>query len=213
MADWNDPTVTSLSTLSSARYGKDLVRMLRVVRGADGKHEVAEYSVQVLLEGDIETSYTQADNSVVVATDSQKNIVYCAPLHSIYTAPILIMVIDLAKTSPHVLSPTHFALHVGAYLKKRYSHIHKVYIKIEGLRWSHIPVEGSPHPHSFVRDGDEKVLVDVEVRRFNPCIELLLTSSRSQMVKRLLKQGSRISLSSSPPVLASPTLFGMRTLP
>jgi len=56
--------------------------MLRVVRGEDGKHEVAEYSVQVLLEGDIETSYTQADNSVVVATDSQKNIVYCASLHS-----------------------------------------------------------------------------------------------------------------------------------
>jgi len=52
------------------------VRVFRVVR--DGKtHHVVEYNVQVLLEGDLETSYTHADNSVVVATDSMKNITYC----------------------------------------------------------------------------------------------------------------------------------------
>jgi len=81
------------SYLAQARYGKDKVRVLRVVR--EGKtHHVVEYNVQVLLEGDLETrqatfslllavvfegedSYTQADNSVVVATDSIKNITYC----------------------------------------------------------------------------------------------------------------------------------------
>jgi urate oxidase len=35
-----------------------------------------EYTARVLLEGDIETSYTKADNSVVVATDTVKNTVY-----------------------------------------------------------------------------------------------------------------------------------------
>lgn len=53
--------------LKTARYGKDLVRFMRVYR--DGKvQRCAELTVRLLLEGDIETSYTKADNSVVVAT-------------------------------------------------------------------------------------------------------------------------------------------------
>ena len=44
----------------------------------DPKHQsVVEFTVQILLEGEIETSYTKADNSVVVATDTMKNTVYC----------------------------------------------------------------------------------------------------------------------------------------
>ena len=57
------------SELTWSRYGKDKVRIFRIVR--DGKiHHVVEYNVCALLEGDIDTSYTEADNSVVVATDS-----------------------------------------------------------------------------------------------------------------------------------------------
>ena len=42
------------SYLAEARYGKDKVRVFRVVR--EGKiHQVVEYNVQVLLEGDLET--------------------------------------------------------------------------------------------------------------------------------------------------------------
>lgn len=44
----------SESVLTNTRYGKDLVRVFRVVR--DGEfHQVVEYNVTVLLEGDIET--------------------------------------------------------------------------------------------------------------------------------------------------------------
>ena len=57
------------SELTWSRYGKDKVRIFRIVR--DGKiHHVVEYNVCALLEGDVDTSYTEADNSVVVATDS-----------------------------------------------------------------------------------------------------------------------------------------------
>ena len=79
--------------LSAARYGKDLVRVCRVTRQGDTHHVVgeyyrrlraqnakrprcSEYTARVLLEGDIETSYTKADNSVVVATDTVKNTIY-----------------------------------------------------------------------------------------------------------------------------------------
>ena len=66
-------------TLASARYGKDMIRLLRVVRSSEREaeekkfHTVVEYNVTVLVEGDIATSYTQADNSVIVATDSSES--------------------------------------------------------------------------------------------------------------------------------------------
>ncbi|GAB1521915.1 hypothetical protein RhiTH_005014 [Rhizoctonia solani] len=128
-----------MSSLTSARYGKDKVRVFRVVREGD-KHAVVEYNVRALLEGDIATSYTQADNSVVVATDSM-----------------------IAKTSPHVLSPELYGLHLGTHFVTKYPHIHKAFITIEQLKWTRIDVEGTPHKHSFVRDGEEKIVVNVEV--------------------------------------------------
>jgi urate oxidase len=62
-------STSKTAILSSARYGKDKVRIFRVVRDGDW-HTIAEYNVTTLLEGDVDQSYTQADNSVVVATDS-----------------------------------------------------------------------------------------------------------------------------------------------
>ena len=88
--------------LTAARYGKDKVRVFRIVRG-EKWHDIVEYNVCTLLEGDIATryaahinyltrtgysdelidiSYTQADNSVVVATDS--GVFYSSPMHSMF---------------------------------------------------------------------------------------------------------------------------------
>ena len=42
--------------LATARYGKDKVRVFRVVRGPESKvHNVVEYNVTLLVEGAIET--------------------------------------------------------------------------------------------------------------------------------------------------------------
>jgi hypothetical protein len=44
------------STLAHSRYGKDKVRVFRIVR--DEKwHNIVEYNVTALLEGDVETRY------------------------------------------------------------------------------------------------------------------------------------------------------------
>lgn len=43
--------------LTSARYGKDKIRVFRVVRNG-AVHEIVEYNVQVLLEGDTATRYS-----------------------------------------------------------------------------------------------------------------------------------------------------------
>ncbi|KAJ2235983.1 hypothetical protein IWW45_002141, partial [Coemansia sp. RSA 485] len=65
------------SIVKSQAYGKDRVRVVRVVRHADGWQEIADYSVRCLLSGDqFESSYTKGDNKLVVATDSQKNTIF-----------------------------------------------------------------------------------------------------------------------------------------
>ncbi|KAI0031130.1 uricase [Vararia minispora EC-137] len=126
--------------LATARYGKDKVRVFRTVRGTDGVHTIVEYIVTALLEGALDVSYTQADNSVVVATDS-----------------------NLAKTSPHVLSPARFAVHLGTHLVSKYVHLTKAVVTVQQLRWARIGVDGAAHPHAFWRDGDEKRIVTAVV--------------------------------------------------
>lgn len=69
----------------------------------------------------------------------------------------------IAKTSPHVLSPELYALHLGIHFVTKYPHIHKAFIGVEQLKWSRIDVEGAPHKHSFVRDGEEKIVVNAEI--------------------------------------------------
>ncbi|KAG9047045.1 hypothetical protein FS837_003182 [Tulasnella sp. UAMH 9824] len=132
-------------SLTFARYGKDKVRVFRIVRNGDWQ-DVAEYTICALVEGKIETSYTQADNTCVVATDSVKNTVNV-----------------LAKTSPHVLNPALFALHIALHFVTKYDHLSKSVVELQQFKWSRIPVNGKDHKHSFVRDGEEKLIFKVEV--------------------------------------------------
>jgi len=71
--------------------------------------------------------------------------------------------IDLAKVSPHILSAERFGLHLATHLVSKYAHIHKAFVTIEQLRWARIIVGGGKHDHSFLRDGDEKRTVKIEV--------------------------------------------------
>lgn len=110
-------------------------------------------------------SYTQADNSVVVATDSIKNITYCEWTWICDMRRVIDREegTDLAKISPHILSAERFGLHLATHFVSKYAHIRKALVTIEQLRWSRITVDGKPHGHSFLRDGDEKRVAKVEV--------------------------------------------------
>jgi len=133
-----------MSELSYARYGKDNIRLYKVSRDAQsGIQSVVEQTVRILLEGDIETSYTQADNSVVVATDTQKQTTYI-----------------LAKQNP-ISPPELFASILGDHFVTTYPHIHAAHVKIIQHRWTRLDVDGKPHPHSFHRDGEETREVEV----------------------------------------------------
>ncbi|KAH0833440.1 hypothetical protein J3R83DRAFT_12554 [Lanmaoa asiatica] len=161
-------TPTPDVTLTTARYGKDKVRVFRVKRENDGVHYIVEYNVTLLVEGDIDVSYTKADNSVVVATDSSTSLLPLLILTHHHQLPtVKNITYYLAKVSDHILVPEHFALHLGTHVLSKYTHLQKVFITIEQLRWSRITVSGQdkPHTHAFHRDGDDKRVVQVTLEK------------------------------------------------
>ena len=56
-------------------YGKSAIRLVKVVRGAT-PHRVRDLTIAIALEGDFATSYSEGDNSGVIATDTMKNTAY-----------------------------------------------------------------------------------------------------------------------------------------
>ncbi|CAD6884222.1 unnamed protein product [Tilletia laevis] len=146
-----------MAQLASYQYGKDLVRFLRVVRDPTdpSSQQVAEYTVRCLLTGSsLATSYTQADNTLIVPTDTIKN-----------TVNVLAKSLDGANV---VLVPERFALHVADHFLRRYAHVDGVEVDVDSLRWSRIDLgaeAGGPHKHSFVRDGDSVRTAKVVMHR------------------------------------------------
>jgi urate oxidase len=137
-----------MASVAAARYGKDNVRVYKVERDEKtGFQTVTEMTVCVLLEGAIEVSYTHADNSVVVATDSMKNTVYIK-----------------AKENP-VTPPELFASILGTHFIETYPHLSAAHIKVITHRWTRMTIDGKPHPHSFYRDGAETRNVEATVTR------------------------------------------------
>ncbi|KFY34209.1 hypothetical protein V494_06963 [Pseudogymnoascus sp. VKM F-4513 (FW-928)] len=136
-----------MASIVEARYGKDNVRVYKVNRDEKtGVQEVTEMTVCALLEGEIDTSYTVADNSVVVATDSIKNTIYIT-----------------AKQNP-VTPPELYASILAQHFVDKYKHIHAAHVKVTVHRWTRMTLDGKPHPHSFYRDGNETRNVEVTAR-------------------------------------------------
>lgn len=153
-----------MAELSSARYGKDNIRLFKKKRNADGTEDVAEMTVCTLLEGEIdeslvpviiigavaevlqEYSYKTADNSVVVPTDTQKQTTYI-----------------FAKNNP-VEPPEVFGATLAQHFLDKYGHIHAAHVKIIQHRWTRMTVDGKPHPHSFYRDGEEVRTLELVAR-------------------------------------------------
>ena len=147
-----NPTQSSPSsahlTLSQARYGKANVRVCKVQRNpSDSTQDITELTVETLLEGDIAASWTHADNANIVATDTQKQTVYL-----------------LAKQHP-VNPPERFAATLAEHFLKEYPWMHTASAKVVVHRWTRLDVSGKPHPHSFMRDGDETRVAEAVARR------------------------------------------------
>jgi urate oxidase len=135
--------------LGANQYGKAETHLVRVTKGgADGSvHEIKDISVSVALAGDFAASHLEGDNTNVVPTDTQKNIVYA-----------------FAREAP-IGEIEEFALRLARHFAHDFPTVQRSRVVIEEYPWSRIEAGGKPHPHAFIRSGSEKRLTTVTCAR------------------------------------------------
>jgi urate oxidase len=138
--------------LTDHSYGKAHVRVLKVTRD-DAKHSLKELDVQVMLHGNFDASYTKADNSLVVATDSMKNTVNV-----------------FAKEMLGTETET-FAITLAEHFIKTYAHVTRAEITISEHCWERMNIAGQPHPHSFTEQGTATPTARVVATRTGTIVE------------------------------------------
>jgi len=129
-----------MARLGENRYGKSRVRLSRITRLND-RHEFDEWTVNVMLVGDFETSFTKADNSKVLPTDTMKNTVYFVARNS------------------KAATIEEFAREYGDYLLENHVQISKVSVEVEAKGWQRMIVDGAPDATTFKMGGPELQIV------------------------------------------------------
>ena len=128
--------------LAENRYGKSRVRLVRVKRHADG-HEFREWMLEILLEGDFETCFTEGDNSKILPTDTMKNTVY-----------------SLARDSA-AGSIEEFGKETADFLLRRNPQVSHAEVKVWEKPWERMAAGGKPHPTAFVQASGERATTRV----------------------------------------------------
>jgi urate oxidase len=132
--------------LISNTYGKDRVRVMRVHRTGE-RHEVRELSVLVMVQGDFARTYTHADNADALCTDTMKNLVAI-----------------VAHDNP-ALEKESFCAAVADRLLSKYPQVSTATVTAHETKWRRLVVDGRPHPHSFVLDGNGQPFATVVASR------------------------------------------------
>jgi len=125
-----------MARLGENRYGKSRVRLSRITRHRD-RHEFNEWTVRVLLKGDFDASFTEADNSRVLPTDTMKNTVYY-----------------IARGSKSE-TIEEFAMELGDYLLANLQQATKATIEIAERAWERLIVNGLAEATTFKLRGPE----------------------------------------------------------
>jgi urate oxidase len=125
-----------MAKLGGNRYGKSRVRLSRITRNGD-RHDFNEWNVHVLLEGDFESSYTRADNSKVLPTDTMKNTVY------------------FVARGSKAATIEEFAMELGDYLLANNAQVSGVKVEVEERAWERLVVDGVPEATTFKLGGPE----------------------------------------------------------
>lgn len=128
-----------MAELFDSSYGKANVKFLKVRKDASDPNiqDVLEANVQVLLRGKFDTSYTKADNSSIVPTDTVKNTILVE-----------------AKTN-NVWPIESFAAHLAKHFTSKYDQVEGIEVYIVQAKWTKIKLEGKEHAHSFRHEGPE----------------------------------------------------------
>ncbi len=155
-------------TLRRQSYGKHRVRISKIKRPRRDvpkaeRHEFVEVAVDIELEGDFEASYTQQDNSNVIATDTCRNTVYI-----------------LGKDDP-LASIESFGMTLSQHFIRRYSHVSQATIRLTEHCWHRL----LDSPHAFIGTDSESptasiVAVRGQVLQLEAGIERLMIAKTTE---------------------------------
>ena len=123
--------------LGENRYGKSRVRLMRVKR-ENGRHDLRDWTLEVLLRGDFESCFTEGDNSKILPTDTMKNTAY-----------------SLARKS-QAASMEDFAKEMIDFLLSRNPQVSHASISVTQKAWERLAVAGKPHPTTFAQSSGER---------------------------------------------------------
>jgi urate oxidase len=132
--------------LISNKYGKGRVRIMRIHRDGE-RQEVSQLNIKAMLDGDFSRTYTHADNSNTISTDTIKNVVNV-----------------VARENTGLCSEEFCQVLARKYLDT-YPQVASVAITAHETKWSRLTIGGKPHPHSFVLDGNGEPTVEVSMTR------------------------------------------------
>jgi urate oxidase len=140
------PSPEAVVPLTKHRYGKGRVRVMRIHRDGE-RQEVSQLNIKAMLEGDFARTFTHADNSMTVSTDTIKNIV------------------NAVARENTGLCPEQFCQVLAKKYLDTYPQASMVSITSHETKWSRLSFGGKPHPHSFVLDANGKPTVEVTMVR------------------------------------------------
>jgi urate oxidase len=132
-----------LIALGENRYGKSRVRLVRVKREKD-RHDLREWILEVLLQGDFENCFKDGDNTKILPTDTMKNTVY-----------------SLARKSPGGCME-EFAKEIVDFLLRRNPQVSRAEVTVLEKAWERVATGGKPHPTTFVQSSGELQTTKVE---------------------------------------------------
>ena len=132
--------------LAENRYGKSRVRLVKVKRHPV-LHDFLEWTLEILLQGDFESCFVDGDNSKILPTDTLKNTVY-----------------SLARGSSAV-SIEEFGKELIAFLLERNPQVSAGQVTLSEKKWEHLPIDGKPHPTTFLLASAEVQTAEVTQRR------------------------------------------------
>lgn len=135
-----------MGMLAENRYGKSRVRVVKVKRHAD-RHDLREWSLDILLEGDFGSCFVEGDNSKILPTDTMKNTVY-----------------SLARsTSAGCME--EFGKELIAFYLERNPQVSAARVSLSEKAWEHMQTGGNPHPTTFVQSSNECQTAEISATR------------------------------------------------
>jgi len=127
-----------MTALAENKYGKSRIRLARVKRTPAG-NEFREWTVEILLQGDFETCFSEGDNSKILPTDTMKNTVYSRARNS----------------SAECMED--FAKELIDFVLRRNPQVSHGEVSISEKAWEHLQVGNrQPDPTTFVQSSGER---------------------------------------------------------